>query len=403
MIIFESEVYIRAAKMLSYFSLAFVVGMLIAPYLIAYLRHVKFWKKKQRTSAMNGTALEVTKKFYDKDESQLKVPRGGGSLIWITTFLIAFVFFIVLKLFPDNSTNKSISEFLNFIDSRQTFVPMAVLGAGALLGLADDYLATKESGGNYFAGGLKFSHRSIGVAIISILIGLWFHLRIGDIMHKITLPWWDSISGKWFVLDLEKIQLPFGWLDNLFQTVFGSNLNLSNGGWLIIPITVIVLMLLWGSSVIDGFDGITAGTLIPIFLAVAGLAFSTQFYQTAVMMSVITGAMVAYLWYNIPPAQFYMGDTGSTPLLLVLGVVVLLIDKLFILPIIGFLLFLTVGVNIIQISSKKFFKRKVFLAAPFHHHLEASGWLQHQVTMRYWLISIICSVLGFAFGLIITN
>lgn len=398
----DPDIFLKGAKMMTYFSLSFVLGIWLAPILISILNKAKFWKKVSRTQDVNGKEFEHTKKFYEEEKKTL-TPRAGGILIWGTTLIIAVVFFLALKLIKP-ATGSDLGEFLNFIDSRQTFIPMGVLILGALLGLVDDYLAVSPKGGNYFAGGLKLSQRMVGVVFISFLVGLWFHLKIGDVMHKITLPWPSgNPEAPWAVLNLNNIHLPFGWLDGLVETIFGINPNLSSGGWLIIPLTIAVMTFMWGSSVIDGFDGITAGSLIPVYLAFAGLAFVGEYYQIATFLMVVTGAMVAYLWYNIPPARFYMGDTGSTPLLLVLATVALFIDKLFALPVIAAVFIMTVMSNILQVFWKKVFKKKLFLAAPIHHHFEAGGWLRHQVTMRFWLISIVASVLGFAIGILVTN
>ena len=397
---FESYSHLQAAKLLTYFSLAFIVGMWLAPVVIHYLRKFRFWKKTNRSQDSSGRALEVTKKFYQEDESTKKVPRAGGMLIWITVLLIAGFFFVFLKLFPDNSDDVSLFEFLNFTDWTQTYIPLGVMISSAMLGLVDDFLSVRPAGGNYFAGGLRLSHRALGVVAISGFIGWWFHTKIGDKMHEITVPIWSNKEQSWTKIDLTQINLPLGWLDQLLANI-GLDWTLSSGGWLIVPITMIVLYALWGSSIIDGYDGIAAGTLIPIYLAFSGIAFVVQAYDIATFMAVVTGALTAYLWFNIPPAKFYMGETGALSLLLTLGVVAMLLDKLYVLPIAGFLLLLTVSSAFIQVFSKKFFGEKVFLAAPLHHHLEASGWDRNQVTMRYWLISIICSVLGFAFGLIV--
>lgn len=388
--------YIYGFRMLSYFAISFILAMALAPSLINGLTRLEWWKKKHKSVASTGEKLTVIKKFTQKVEGDRKVPVSGGILIWGTSALVALAFWVILKLNPDNSPAVSLPEFLNFVDWRQTFIPLGVLVGGALLGLADDYLSVQKTGGNYFAGGLKLSQRAIGVIAMSTFIGWWFHAKID--MHVITLPWWTQ--GHWFKLNLEAIHLPFAWLDHLTSTI-GFNFHLENGGWLIIPLTIIVLTALWGTAIIDGFDGIAAGTMIPVYLSFTGLAFIGGFYNISAFLAVITGAMVAYLWYNIPPARFFMGDTGSTPLFLVIGTVAMLIDKLFVLPITGLLLFATVGSALIQVFSKKVFKRKVFLAAPLHHHLEAIGWLRHQVTMRYWLISLITSVLGFAIGIVV--
>ncbi len=396
----DPEIYLQAAKMFTYFGLAFLIAMWLSPFLIALLKGLKFWKKTSRKMSATGEKLTVTAQFYkenEENEDRKKTPRAGGILIWVTTLLLALIFWVALKIDPDDS----LIQFLNFVDRRETFIPLGALFFSALLGLADDILVVLPTGGNYFAGGLRLSQRAGGVAIISFLVGLWFHLKIGDKMHTITLPWWNSVENGWYKLNLENISLPFTFLDNFLQNSFGWDMHISNGGWLIIPITLVVLMSLWGSSIIDGFDGLAAGTLIPVYFAFAGLAFAQSSYDIATFLAVITGALVAYLWFNIPPAKFYMGDTGSLSLLIVIGVVAMLLDKIYILPIVGLILYITLFSAIIQIFSKKVFKKKVFLAAPYHHHLEAKGWERNQVTMRFWLISIITSILGFAMGIII--
>lgn len=368
-----------------------------APLLIKGLNFLQFWKKNDRKQSTDGKDLEVTRQFYEENEKKRIIPRAGGILIWVTTIFLAVVFWLFLKADPSNK----LAQFLNFVDRRETFIPIGALFFASLLGLADDILAVLPSGGNYFAGGLKLTHRLGGVVLISILIGLWFHLKIGGTMHTITVPWFDSETATWLKLNLNDIHLPLNWLDT-FLNSFGFTFNLSSGGWLIVPITIFVLLALWSSSMIDGFDGLATGVFIPIYLSFAGLAFATHYYAIATFMMVMVGAMSAYLWFNIPPAKFYMGDTGTLGILLTLGVVAMLIDKIYVLPIAGLVLLATSASVIIQLSSKKLrHGKKVFLAAPLHHHFEAKGWLRHQVTMRYWLISIMASVLGFAIGLII--
>ena len=377
MIIVYTEVYLQAAKIFTYTALAFVLAMWWAPSLISLLKWMKFWKKSSRNIAMTGEKLTATKDFYDQDEAKLKVPRAGGLLIWITTLGFAFVFWFILKVSPEG--NKT-AEFLNFIDRRETFIPVGTLFFASIFGFIDDALATLETGGNYKAGGLKLSYRLFLVSTLSFLIGLWFHFRIN--INTVSLGLTDlNLSALTLPLD------PFG--------------HFINGSWLIVPITMIVLLGLYGSSMVDGFDGMSSGVLIPIYLCFAGIAFSKGFYDIATFLMVIVGSMAAYLWYNIPPAKFYMGDTGIMGLLLTIGVVAILLNVVYILPIAGLVLVLTEGSVIIQVFSKKVFKRKVFLAAPLHHHLEGIGWLRHQVTMRYWLISIMASVVGFALGLLL--
>jgi phospho-N-acetylmuramoyl-pentapeptide-transferase len=365
----------EASKTLTYGTLAFVIGMWWAPILINFLVKIKFWKKKSRTQATTGEALEVTKKFYQENEVDKKVPRAGGLLITLTTIGFALVTWLVLQI---DLTSKTY-QFVNFISRRQTFIPLATLFFGSAFGLIDDALSTMENGGNYFAGGLKLGTRAAMVLGLSFAVGLWIFLRLG--LTSLSIFFWN--------IDFSTLNLPFA------LPLIGSNL-----GWLIIPATMIIITSLWGTSVIDGFDGIAVGTFIPIYLCFAGVAFATGYFDIATLLMVMAGSMGAYLWYNIPPARFYLGDTGAVGILLTLGTVAILIDAVEILPIAGFMLVLTGGSVLIQITSKKLFGKKVFLAAPLHHHLEAIGWKREQITMRYWLVSIMTSVLGLAIGLL---
>ena len=316
----------------------------------------------------SGEELVVTKKFYEENEKTRLIPRGGGILIWVTTIIFGLFFWMVLKIDPDSK----LTQFMNFISRKQTFIPLATLFFGAVFGLIDDALSTLETGGNYFAGGLKLRQRIILVAILSFFIGLWFYFRVG-----IT-----SLSFLNYRFDFNALPL-------------GISLP-----WLIIPITFVVLVGLFGTSVMDGLDGLFAGVFIPIYLCFAGLAFAKSYYDIATFMMVITGSLCAYLWYNIAPAKFFMGDTGSLALVLTLGAVAILIDEVYLLPIVAIMPILTALCNIVQLLSKKFLHRKVLLAAPLHHHLEAIGWTRPQIVSRYCTVTIICAIISFGIGIV---
>jgi phospho-N-acetylmuramoyl-pentapeptide-transferase len=362
--------YLQVAKILTYSALAFFIAMWWAPYLIELLTWLKFWKKHSRSIATSGEKLTVTKKFFEETEKKRLVPRAGGVLIWLTTLLFAAFFWLVLKIAPTSG----LTQFLNFVSRSETFIPIGTLFFGSMLGLIDDAMVTMESGGKYSTGGLHLNQRILMVTGFSFLISLWFYFQID--LTAFSLFGWD--------MDLKTIPLPF---------------NIP-GGLLVIPLTLVILLGSWSTRVIDGLDGLSAGVFIPVMICFAALAFARGLYDMSTLLMVMAGSTVAYLWYNIPPAKFYLGDTGTDGVLLTLGVVAMLIDYIYILPIAGLMLCLTTGSVIVQLFSKKFFKRKVFLAAPLHHHFEASGWDRNQVTMRYWLITWMMSGLGVAIGLL---
>lgn len=360
--------YLEIAKAITYSCLSFLIGLWWAPYLIQLLVWLKFWKKKARSTSTTGEDLVVTKKFYEENEEKRLVPRAGGLLITITTIGIALIFWIYLKL----DSGSKLAQFLNFIDRKETFIPIAALFFGSFFGLIDDALSTLDSGGNYKAGGLKLSQRLMLMSLLSLMIGLWFAFKI------------EITSLRFFAFNIDFKNLPFG-------------LSIP---WLIIPSTFVILVGLWGTSVIDGLDGLMVGVFVPIYVCFATLALVQRFDQIAVFMMVMIGSMMAYLWFNIAPAKFILGDSGAIAIVLTLGVVSILINRVYVLPIAAIMPILTAGSNIIQITSKKLFKRKVFHAAPLHHHLEAIGWSRNQIVIRYWLISLFSSSLALALGLI---
>jgi phospho-N-acetylmuramoyl-pentapeptide-transferase len=153
-------------------------------------------------------------------------------------------------------------------------------------------------------------------------------------------------------------------------------------------------------GVIDGLDGLSGGTFASIFAAFGIIAFARNQIDLAAFCFVVAGAILAFLWYNIPPARFYMGETGTMGLTATLTVVAFLTDSVLVLPIIGFLLVIESGSVIIQLFSKKFRKKKVFLAAPIHHHFEALGWPHYKVTMRFWVIGVVAAIVGVAIRLL---
>jgi phospho-N-acetylmuramoyl-pentapeptide-transferase len=159
-------------------------------------------------------------------------------------------------------------------------------------------------------------------------------------------------------------------------------------------------MATYSGGVIDGLDGLAGGSFASIFAAFAGIALFTGQINLAAFCAVILGALLAFLWFNIPPARFYMGEIGTMGLTAVLTVVAFMTNSVLVLPIIGFLLVIESGSVILQLLSKKFRHKKILLAAPIHHHFEAKGWPAYKVTMRFWVIGVVAAILGLGIRLL---
>lgn len=337
-------------KILGVSAIASFVAILWCPLLIDFLYKHKLWKKSARTKAMSGEDAVVFNKLHQERET--KVPRMGGLLIFITTSAVALLLYGISLVFP----NSWIAQF-NFLSRSQTWLPLFTLIIASLVGLLDDVLVV-SSLGNYIGGGLSFKKRLLIVVAIGLAGGIWFYSKLG----------WDVIS------------IP----------LLG---QVSIGIWYI-PLFIIVMVACWAGGIIDGLDGLSGGVFASIFGAFTIIAFSQGKVDLATFCAVITGTLFAFLWFNIPPARFYMTEVGILGLTTTLAVVAFLTDSVFVLPIIAGLLVIEVASVIIQLLSKKFRKKKIFLSTPIHHHFEAIGWPAYKVTMRFWIVGIVLAIIG---------
>ncbi len=348
-----------AARVLIPFILAFAVGIIFAPLLTDQLYHYKAWKKKagkgKGIGDSNGTPI------FDMlhKEREVSTPRMGGLLVWGSVVLTAvglgglgMIFGFPLAL-------------LNFVNRGQTWLPLTALITGGGVGLIDDVLEITRS-----QGGLSLRWRLLVVAIFSAFAGWWFYEKLG--VSSIGIPFFGQLQM----------------------------------GLFFIPFFMLVTLALYASGVIDGIDGLAGGVFAIIFMAYAGIAYAQSQVALAGFSATVAGGTLAFLWFNIPPARFYLSETGSMALTLALAVTAFSADALghgvgvSVLPIIALPLTLTVLTNMLQVFWKKVFKKKLFRIAPVHHHFETMGWPPYKVTMRYWIITIMAGIFGIALALL---
>ncbi len=330
--------------------ISFIVAFLSTPVLTRFLYKYKLWRKEVRTKSLDGKEVPVFQKFHREGETQ--IPRFGGLLIWGTVLILTFLFFGISKI-----TDIWWLDKLNFLSRNQTWLPLFTLVAASLLGLSDDLLQVFGKG-KYIGGGLSLKKRILLVMLIGLVGAWWFYFKLD--WHTLHIPGWG---------DLE--------ID----------------GWYV-PLFILVMLAVYSGGVIDGLDGLAGGAFASIFGAFAGIALFFGQIDIASFCAVILGAILAFLWFNIPPARFYMGETGILGLTATLTVVAFLTDSVLVLPIIGFLLVIESGSVILQLLSKKFRHKKLFLASPIHHHFEAKGWPHYKITMRFWIVGAIMAIIG---------
>jgi len=339
-------------------TLAFLVAFFWAPLLERVLVHWRCWKKEARTEAPDGRSTPLFNALH-KDR-EVKVPRLAGVLFWLTTLGLAVLFIILGHYFPD------FFERFNFVNRAQTWIPLFTLISASILGLIDDLVVISGRGQRITkGGGIKFRHRLLVVFLISLVGAYWFYYKLG----------WDTI-----------------------HVPFDGDIRL---GFFYVILFVLVMIGLFSGSIIDGLDGLAGGVFAVIFAVYAIISFVRGQFDLSAFCGILTGTLTAFLWFNIPPAKFYMSETGILGLTTTLAVVAFLTNTVLLLPFIAFILLLEIASVILQLASKRLrHGQKIFLIAPLHHHFEAKGWPAYQVTMRFWLIAGVTAMIGLIIFLI---
>lgn len=339
--------------------IAFSVGIAVTPLVTHYLYKYKAWKKQPGKRALDGENAVVFGSIHD-GELETKTPRMGGIVVWGAVALTTLLLWIIGHIYP-------LAEKFDFFSRSQTWIPLTTLILGALVGLINDILDITNLEGEK---GIPLRWRLIFVSLLSLFIGWWFYAKLG--VTSVSFPFSGDISI----------------------------------GWLIVPLFILISVFLYASGVIDGIDGLSGGVFASVFFAYTLIAFYQNQLDLAAFCATVVGALLAFLWFNVPPARFWMTETGSMGLTMTIAAVAFMTDALgegkgvSVLPVIAFLLVATVFSNIIQVLSKKIRGKKVFRIAPLHHHFEAIGWPGYKVTMRYWILSIIFAILGVSLALL---
>ncbi len=319
---------------------AFVLAMILTPVLSHFLYKYKFWKTQQTTSSTTGEKTPIIRKLHG-GKLKRNIPTMAGLLI---------VFVVV-----------ALNLLFNFSRS-QTWLPLFIIGTFAVIGIINDYMNVRRIGSN---AGISARLKWILLLSLAAFGAYWFYYKLG----------WDSIH------------IP----------AFGD----FTIGWWYIPVFMLVIVATSNAvNITDGLDGLSGGLTSMAFGAFGVIAFMGGQIGLAVFCGTVMGAVLAYTWFNIFPARFMMGDTGSLALGATLGVVAMLTNSVLVLPIIGVVFVLDTGSSLIQIFSKKVFKKKVWPIAPLHHYFEYKGWPETKVTMRFWVIGAVFAIIGLAIGLI---
>ena len=229
---------------------------------------------------------------------------------------------------------------------------------GSLIGLVDDLI--NVFGDGHGAAGLRAPVKFALISVVGGVLGWFFAFKLG----------WTTVMVP-FVGGME-----IGALGMLLLFAFA------------------VVATSNAVNISDGLDGLAGGLSMIAYGAYGIIAlFQGQWMLFGFCLTVV-GWLLSYVWFNVPPARFMMGDVGSFALGAGLGVVAMMTNSFLLLPVIGVMFVVEAGSSLVQMFWKKVFKHKLFISAPIHHHLEAKGWGEAKIVMRFWVLAGIAAVIG---------
>lgn len=321
----------------------FALATIITPLYTTIAYRFQLWKKP-RTETLTGEKAKMFMKLH-AEKHKRHIPTMAGVIFIAAVTVVTLCF--------------------NLVQS-QTWLPLAAFVGAALVGLIDDFINVRGNGQG--KAGLPSMLKLLLITAVATIGGWYFYAKLG----------------------VDTIQIP---------GVAGGLINI---GWLIVPLFILVVVATANAvNISDGLDGLAGGLASIAFAAYAVIALMDSRYAVAGFCLTILGALLSYTWFNIFPARFFMGDVGSFALGTALGVVAMITDTVLLLPIIGVVFVAEAGSVILQIASKKLRNgKKIFKVSPVHHHFEASGWPETKVTMRFWLVGAVASLLGLALHII---
>lgn len=313
----------------------FLFSMVLTPIYTYFAYKYKFWKK-QKKSTVDGKSLPVMTRLHAHKFKHV-FPTMAGLIGIISITIVTWIF---------------------NLDRGQTWLPLAGFLGGAVVGAIDDLINIFGSGRG--AAGLRGPVKFFLITVVGVVLGWFFAVKLG--WTQILVPFIGDIE-----IGVVGMIIVFA-----FAVVATSN----------------------AVNITDGLDGLSGGLAMMAYGAFGIIALFQGHIMLFGFCMTVVGWLLSYIWFNVPPARFMMGDTGSFALGAGLGVVAMMTDSFLLLPIIGLMFVIETSSSLIQLVSKKYFHKKIFISAPLHHHLEAKGWGEAKIVMRFWILAGVCAILG---------
>ena len=313
----------------------FLLSMALTPFYTHIAYKYKFWKKQKKTT-VDGKDLPIMRKLHAHKFTHA-FPTMAGLIGIVAVTAVTWIF---------------------NLDRGQTWLPLAGFLGGAVVGVIDDVINIFGSGRG--AAGLRGPVKFFLITMVGLILGWFFSVKLG-------------------------------WTDIMVPFVGDFNVGVV---WMTIIFAFAVVATSNAVNISDGLDGLSGGLAMMAYGAYGIIALLQGNILLFGFCLTVVGWLLSYIWFNVPPARFMMGDTGSFALGAGLGVVAMMTNAFLLLPIIGLPFVIEAGSSLLQLTSKKLFHRKIFISAPLHHHLEAIGWGEAKIVMRFWIVAGVFAIIG---------
>lgn len=338
-------------QIFSFWIATFLIWYLIIPYYIDFLKKLKLGKQI-REEALVWKAMEFFKLHKDKAWT----PTMWGAIILAIIFLMVLVSIWLQQFWITNNS---------LLNQKETYLSLFTLATVWFLWMIDDYMNIKWIWEKKW---LSAKFKMFWLIVFALIWAMWFYYKL----------WWNITDINWDFIKTLKIP-------------FSSSIEL----WLyFIPFFIFIIIASANSvNITDWLDWLAWWLLLFAYSVYAYITYDQWLFLLSTLCLVIIWSLIAFLWYNVKPAEFYMWDVWSLALWANLWIIAVLTNTISVFLIVTAIFILETLSVIIQITSKKLRKwKKIFRIAPFHHHLEAIWWTEEKVVFRMWLVWIVLSV-----------
>ena len=336
-------------QIFSFWIMTFIIWFALAPYYIQILKKAKLWKQIRE----NWTIWKATEFFKLHKEKAWTPTMWWALILWTVFFMVLLSMILQWFNIIENS----------LFDRKETYLVLFTLFTVWALWAIDDFMNIKWIGKTKW---LSARFKMLWLIVFAILWSLWFYFKLDWASKDLIIPFLENSYNIWI------------WFIPLFIFVIISTANSVN--------------------ITDWLDWLAWWLLLFAYSVYSYITFDQWLFLLSALCISIVWALIAFLWFNIKPAKFYMWDIWSLSLWAALWIIAMITNTIFVLLIVSAIfIFETISV-IIQLTSKKLRKgKKVFRIAPFHHHLEAIWWSEETVVFRIWLIGMIFGIFGIMF------